>query len=269
MNTHDYKALSELAQDIARQAGQIALKYKADGLTDIGTKSSDVDMVTAADKACEEYIVERLASDRPDDGLKGEEGASKESQSRITWHIDPIDGTTNFIYGLPFGVSIGAAIRDKPVAGVVYKPFSDQMYAANLGGGSTLNGKQLKVNDVSKLNVSLVGTGFYYDANVRALQAENLTSFISKVRDIRRSGAASLDLCSVASGEIDAYFEIGLNSWDVAAGLLIATEAGAVTKHPFRADWDKGTQLVIGAPDIVNDLHKLVGEGPPLASGNS
>ena len=265
MNSHDYKAISELAQDIAREAGQLALKYKAEGLTNVTTKSSEVDMVTEADKACEELIVKRLTEARPQDGLKGEEGADKPTDSGITWHIDPIDGTTNYLYGMPFAVSMGAAIDDEPVVGVIYAPFADEMFAAHLGGGATRNGEIIRVNDIERLELALIGTGLYYDADVRTKQAEQLVGIVANVRDLRRIGAASLDLCAVACGQTDGYFELGVNSWDVAAGMLIAAEAGATISTPFKADWDKATQMVVAAPGIAGVLEELVGEGPGLS----
>ncbi len=264
MTENDYKALSELAQDIAREAGQLALEYKAKGLTQVDTKSSDVDMVTEADKACEKLIVERLTKARPQDGLKGEEGANKPTETGITWHIDPIDGTTNYLYGLPFCVSMGAAIDDDPVAGVVFAPLADELFAAHKAGGATLNGKLLRVNDIDRLDLSLVATGFYYGAETRIKQAELLKGVIGQVRDIRRGGAAALDLCYLAAGRVDAYFEPGPNSWDVAAGFLIAAEAGATVVTPFEADWDPATQIIAAAPGIATAFAELVGEGPGL-----
>ncbi len=264
MTETDYKALSELAQDIAREAGQLALDYKAKGLTQVDTKSSEVDMVTEADKACEKLIVERLTAARPEDGLKGEEGADKPSTSGITWHIDPIDGTTNYLYGLPFAPSLGAAIGDEPVAGAIYAPFSDEMFDAYKGGGSRLNGETIRVNEIDRLDLALVSSGLYYDADVRTKQAQQLVNVVAHIRDLRRGGAASLDLCSVAAGRTDAYYEIGINSWDIAAGMLIAAEAGATIKTSFEANWNKGTQMIVAAPGIADALSELVGDPPEL-----
>jgi fructose-1,6-bisphosphatase/inositol monophosphatase family enzyme len=158
----------------------------------------------------------------------GEEGASTEGTTGIHWLVDPIDGTTNYLYGLSgFGVSIAAEVNGEGAVGVVSDPIRGDLYRATRGGGATLNGSRIRASSQADLSTALVGTGFSYDRFRRARQAEVLTAVLPEVRDIRRFGAASLDLCLVAAGRLDAYYERGLSPWDYAAGALIASEAGA------------------------------------------
>jgi myo-inositol-1(or 4)-monophosphatase len=159
---------------------------------------------------------------------------------------------------MPFGVSLGLARGNELVAGVVFEAFDNRMYSASLGNGAFCNEDRLSVNSGMSLRNSLIATGFGYLGETRRQQALKLADIVSEIRDIRRFGAASLDLCAVAHGKADAYFERGLNSWDVAAGLLIAAEAGATIRQPFIPDWSQETELVVSAPDIYQDLIKLI-----------
>jgi myo-inositol-1(or 4)-monophosphatase len=160
----------------------------------------------------------------------GEEGTSTTGTSGIRWLVDPIDGTTNFLYGLPgYGVSIAAADEQGTLAGVVYVPALDELFAAHRGGGATLDGVPIRCGDRDDLSSALVGTGFSYLAERRSMQAARVTRMMPHIRDIRRLGAASVDLCFVAMGRLDAYFEEFLGPWDLAAGELIAREAGCVS----------------------------------------
>jgi len=194
------------------------------------SKSTPTDAVTEMDAASERLIVDRLLAARPGDRIVGEEGARHEGTDDdvVTWYVDPIDGTVNYLYALPqFSVSIAAYVAGAAVAGVVYDVMRDEMYAAALGGGATCNGVALRCTPQTDLSLSLVATGFAYSAQTRAAQAQVLLHVLPTVRDIRRLGSAALDLCAVAAGRVDGYYEAGMHPWDWAAGALIASEAGA------------------------------------------
>lgn len=221
----------------------------------VDTKSTDTDVVTAVDRASERLIRERFAELRPGEEVVGEEEGGAAGDG-VTWVVDPIDGTVNFLYGLPgFAISIGAQIDGRSVAGVVLEPVSGRCWTAVRGEGAWLDGHPLTVSSPERLDLTLVGTGFAYDARRRVRQAKVAAELLTRVRDIRRLGAASLDLCAVAAGWLDAYVEHGLNRWDWAAGALIAEEAGAVVSVP-------GEDPVLGAdatfaasPAIAGPLH--------------
>jgi myo-inositol-1(or 4)-monophosphatase len=255
--TVDAAALLELATRLARDAGALALEMRV-GVEQLDPKSSPTDVVTAADKAVERLLVDGIRSARPDDGLLGEEGAHDPGTSGLRWVVDPIDGTVNYLYGIPqWAVSIGIEDADGAVVGVVFDPAKDELWQAIRGGGSTLNGKPLHCTSVSTLGQALVATGFGYDERRRAAQAVALQDLLPTVRDIRRAGAGSLDLCSVAAGRVDAYYEQGLSPWDLSAGALVAREAGA------RVEGLKGRppsyDLVVAAgPGVFDALHDLL-----------
>src|SRR5690606_28766877 len=202
---------------------------------DVRSKTSRTDVVTAVDVASERLVRERLAQLRPGEAVIGEEGGGTagDAPGAVTWVIDPIDGTVNFLYGLPdFSVSLAAQVDGVSVAGVVVEPVSGRRWTAVRGGGAWLDGRRLAVSQPSGLDVTLVGTGFACVAERRRRQAAMVASLLGHVRDIRRGGAASLDLCHVAAGWLDAYAEHGLSRWDWAAGALVAEEAGAVVSLP-------------------------------------
>ncbi|HZJ07459.1 MAG TPA: inositol monophosphatase family protein [Nocardioidaceae bacterium] len=223
-----YDELLALASVVAREAAELIRRRRRGGVEVAETKSSSVDIVTEVDKAAEALIFDRLLAARPGDGFMGEEGASSESTSGVTWIVDPIDGTVNFLYGIPqYSVSIAASTQGEVVAGVVLNVETGECYAATLGGGATCNDIPLRVREVVPMAQRLVVTGFSYVAGVRVRQAGAVASLLGRVRDIRRLGSAALDLCFVAAARADAYVEEGLNPWDMAAGGLIATEAGA------------------------------------------
>ena len=232
---NDPRALLTLAIEIASDAGQLLLAHRNRAL-EVWTKTSDTDPVTAADHASEQLIARRLAQARPDDGLLGEEGASRETTSGLTWVVDPLDATVNFTYGLPhWCVSIAVEDADGPVVGVVVDPVRDEVFAAADGRGATCNGERLGVSDVPTTARSLVATGFAYDPDVRADQGRDVADLLTRVRDVRRGGSAALDLAYVAAGRLDAYVEFGLQPWDWSAGRLLVTEAGGVvTAHRRR-----------------------------------
>jgi myo-inositol-1(or 4)-monophosphatase len=193
----------------------------------VATKSSSTDMVSEADRAAEAAIVEILRRERPDDALVSEEGAGGDGTSGRRWVVDPLDGTTNYLYRFPaWAVSIALEDEEGALAGVVHDPVAGETFAAERDGGARLGHEALAVGDLDDLARALVGTGFGYDPEVRARQAEVLRAALPHVRDIRRAGAAALDLCYVAAGRLDGYYERGINHWDFAAGALIVREAG-------------------------------------------
>ncbi|WP_081766059.1 inositol monophosphatase family protein [Arthrobacter sp. 31Y] len=224
-----------LAERIAREAGATALNLRRAGVSLLGSKSSPEDVVTVADQETEKLIRQMLAQTRPNDAVLGEEGGSTAGSSGLTWIVDPIDGTVNYLYDIPaWAVSIAVVEGDPDpaswtlLAGAVEVPSLGETYTASQGGGTTLNGQPIKVREAPELALSLLATGFTYSAERRVGQARVLNGLIASVRDIRRSGSAALDLCSVAAGRVNAYYESFVNPWDHAAGSLIAREAGAV-----------------------------------------
>lgn len=219
--------LCDLASRLAVAAGELVFEGRKNGVSSISTKSSDTDVVTEFDRASEHLIVEGLQAERPDDAVVGEEGTDSAGASGIRWLIDPIDGTTNFQYDLPgYAVSIAALSGDRPLAGAVYIPGSRELFTATAGGGALLNGSPIHCGTTSSLQHALVATGFSYQVERRREQAQRIAQVIPRIRDIRRLGAAAADLCYLAAGRLDVYYEQWLNPWDWAAGELIAREAG-------------------------------------------
>ncbi|WP_460768900.1 inositol monophosphatase family protein [Mariniluteicoccus flavus] len=255
--------LRDLAASIAREAGAYALAERRAGVRVADRKSTPTDVVTAADRATEELIIGLIMDARPDDAILGEEGDGVAGTSGLTWVVDPIDGTVNYLYDLPqWGVSVGVVEGDPDpatwtaLAGAVAAPALDELYAASAGGGATLNGRPIHCSGATDLAQSLVATGFAYAAETRLAQAAVVASMIGEVRDIRRIGAASLDLTAVACGRLDGYWEAGLHPWDHAAGALIAHEAGALVGG--RGD-RAGHDLTLAAtPAIFESLRALV-----------
>ncbi|GAB3666251.1 inositol monophosphatase family protein [Nocardioides korecus] len=226
------RALLELARSIAREAGELVTRLRTEGVEVAATKSSPVDVVTAADRASEELVRRRLREARPDDAVLGEEGDDVAGTTGVRWVVDPIDGTVNYLYGLPhWSVSIAAERDGVVVAGVVLCPPLEEEYSAVLGGGARCRDRRgersLTERGAPPLDRSLVATGFSYEARRRAEQAAALAQLLPRVRDVRRLGGCALDLCGVATGTLDAYVEAGPQLWDHAAGALVAREAGA------------------------------------------
>jgi myo-inositol-1(or 4)-monophosphatase len=245
--TAQYAELLGVALDAARKAGALLRDGRPADLGVAATKSSQVDVVTEMDIAAEKLITDHIARLRPDDGLLGEEGASRAGSSGVRWVIDPLDGTVNYLYGLPsWSVSIAAELDGEVVVGVVEAPMRGETYQAVLGGGALVNGVQARRRPAPELAQALVGTGFGYVAERRAAQAEVVRTLLPQVRDIRRGGSAAIDLVDVGCGRLDAYYERGLNPWDLAAGDLFAREAGALTggRPGERASGD----LTVAAP---------------------
>jgi myo-inositol-1(or 4)-monophosphatase len=259
--------LRVLAEDLARSAGTLALTGRR-GLG-VGqhaahdTKSTATDPVTEFDRAAEALIVEALQRRRPDDAIVGEEGANFPGTSGIEWHLDPIDGTVNFVYDLStWSTSVAAVDSHGSVAGAVYVPVTDELFSAGRGAGATLNGTAIGVSRADVLSMALIGTGFSYLPERRRAQSLRLATILPDVRDIRRFGSAALDLCLVGCGRLDAYFEEHLNTWDMAAGVLIAHEAGAVTTD-FHGDSPSTAGVVVGAPGVHAQLLSLLARAVP------
>ncbi len=255
----EWENLRALAVAMATEAGQMAIADRTDALSLVDTKSSIADIVTAADKAAEEHIRSRLASARPDDAIVGEEGSNRDGTSGFTWFLDPIDGTTNFFYDLPgWVVSIAVSDANGFGASAVFDPVADEMYSAHRNGGATLNDSSLSVRtSTPSLAQSLVATGFSYDSDRRRSQAQLLVELLPQVRDIRRLGSAAKDLCLLAKGAYDAYYELGLNSWDLAAGWLIAVEAGARVEF-LTAEGVQPALLLGAAPNLFDELAEII-----------
>ena len=218
--------LLELAKRVGREAGELLQNRPA--AFEVSTKSSAIDVVTQMDSQSENHIVSEILKARPDDGIIGEEGSERTSKSGITWVIDPLDGTVNYLYGLPgWNVSIAAKDSTGGLVGVVVAPSINSTWFASRGGGAFLNDQAITCNTGVDLNRALIATGFAYDVDARSAQLAQVSSLLPRIRDLRRNGAAAVDLCHVAMGALDGYFEKGLQEWDLAAGGLIAAEAGA------------------------------------------
>ena len=237
--------LLNLAESIALKAGSLLVNRPSK--FDLDEKSGVFDFATQMDHESEKLIVSAILAARPDDGLIGEEGANRESKSGVTWVIDPIDGTVNYLYDIPgWCISIAAKDKDGGLAGVVYSPATQSLWKAHRGGGAFLNGNPIKCNDPVALNRALVGSGFAYDLEKRKIQAALIARLLPEIRDLRRLGACAVDMCHVASGSLDAYFEAGVNEWDYAAAGLIATEAGAMISID-KGIWNGEKNMVIVA----------------------
>ncbi|GLU49044.1 inositol monophosphatase family protein [Nocardiopsis ansamitocini] len=257
MADHDPHDLLALALRAAEDAGALAARGQA-GIAVLDTKSSPTDVVTEMDRAAEELIREVLLGARPGDAILGEEGGAAEGRSGVRWLVDPIDGTVNYLYGRPdWAVSIAAEADGVVVAGVVFAPARGTVYTAVLGEGATRDGSPITAAPRVGLGLALVGTGFGYAAQRRVHQAAVLSEVVPRVRDIRRAGAAALDLCAVADGQLNAYYERGLHPWDWGAGALVAQEAGARVGG-LRGLGPNGDLTLAAAPGLFEELHNLL-----------
>jgi myo-inositol-1(or 4)-monophosphatase len=248
--THDHRALLDLALRAARAGGAHAAAARDRGVEVAATKTSDVDIVTAADRETERIVRDLLLGERPDDAILGEEGSSDAGSSGVRWIVDPIDGTVNYLYGLgQYAVSIGAEVDGEVVAGVVLDVPRDRAYAGvRLPDGtveSTVDGRPLAVRGPAPLGQRLIATGFSYEPERRAVQGPAVAHLLTQIRDIRRLGSCALDLCAVAAGHVDGYLEEGVNAWDHAAGGLFAVGAGARWELAAGAG---GADLLVCAP---------------------
>lgn len=251
----DLDDLTALAVDIAREAGELARRRRSEGVTVAATKSVIADVVTEADREVERLIRDRIAAARPADGFFGEETGAERGTSGLTWVVDPIDGTVNYLYGIPhYAVSIGV-VAGEPVpsewqqrVGVVFNPANGELFQATRGRGAWLDGQRLAVSEPSEAG-ALVATGFGYDPATHDGDFARLRRVMPFARDVRRAGAASLDLAYVAAGRLDGYFERGLHAWDHAAGGLLVLEAGG---------------LIGGSPDDAPGREMTIAAGSAL-----
>ena len=250
--------LVDLAVRLADEAAELLVDGRGRPPESVATKTSGTDMVTAVDRASERLIVDALRAARPADAILAEEGTLDEGSTGVRWVIDPLDGTTNYLYGFPsYAVSIAAEVGGRTEVGVVADPVHGETFVAVRGRGATRNGTPIKCTSRSELATALIGTGFSYDAERRARQAAVLNSVLPVVRDIRRAGAASVDLCWIACGRLDGYYEQGLQPWDLAAGLLVAAEAGAITADSA-GDAASGRLTMASAPGLFEPLRRLL-----------
>jgi myo-inositol-1(or 4)-monophosphatase len=245
--------LETLAVELARTAADLVRRRRTDHLA-TAAKSTATDLVTEVDRATERWLVEQLAARRPGDAILGEEGGGRAGTTGVRWLLDPIDGTVNFVLGIPhYAVSVAAEVDGVVVAGAVSNPASGETYCARLGGGARLDDQPLTGPREVPLERAVVATGFGYDARLRARQVAVVTPLLPRIADIRRIGAASLDLCFLAAGRVDAYFEAGLNPWDHAAGGLVATEAGCRISG-LRGRPPSGRLYAAAGPSLADDF---------------
>jgi myo-inositol-1(or 4)-monophosphatase len=257
--SHPQAELLELAVSLARDAGALLLeRFEGGRERSLASKSSPTDLVSEADLASERLIRERLAQARPADAFLGEEGGGRDGSSGLTWVVDPLDGTVNFLFSIPqWCVSVAIQDDDGPLAGAIFDPCRDELFSATRDGHPMLNGKPIKASDRAELASAMVATGLAYEAYVRAAQAEVLVRVVPRVRDIRRFGSAALDLAWTAAGRYDAYFERSVKPWDIAAGTLLCERAGlTVLELPPHPDLPYG--VLAAAPAIAQPLFELV-----------
>lgn len=264
------EALEELAVEVALEAGRLIVDERPANLGVSKTKSTATDVVTVMDQRAQDLLRSRLHDARPQDGFLGEEEGGTDGRSEITWVVDPIDGTVNYLYEIPsYAVSVAAVVGDpatpgawRPVAGAVVNPVTGELFRARLGAGARLQGsrvgdRRLGLAEPPPLSHALVGTGFGYDTLRRQWQATVLLEVLPEIRDIRRIGSAALDICAVAAGSLDGYFERGLNPWDMAAAWLVLTESGGVFSG-LDGEPPSDRMVVAAAPTLHTALHEVV-----------
>jgi myo-inositol-1(or 4)-monophosphatase len=250
--------LRALAEAVAREAGALLREAFAGPALRVAAKSSPTDPVSEADRAAERLIRDRLAAARPGDAVLGEEGGDTAGHTGVRWIVDPLDGTVNFLFGIPhWGVSVACEDAEGPLAGVVYDPMRDELWAAERDGRAELNGVPVQASLRQDLPTALVATGFGYHADGRRAQAALVARVLPAVRDIRRLGSAALDLAWTAAGRYDAFYEHGLNAWDLAAGALICARAGLVRRE-LPAVGASPPGVLIAPPALVFELEALL-----------
>jgi myo-inositol-1(or 4)-monophosphatase len=247
--------LERIAAATALAAAQVVSAGYARPHT-VGHKSSPTDVVTQTDLRAEEVIRTTLLKETPDAGILGEEGGTTDPGARLQWVVDPLDGTVNFLYGVPlFAVSIAAAVDGEVVAGAVIDVLRGELFSAHLGGGARCNAEPIAVSECTALPQALVLTGFSYQADRRAIQGEVVQRMLSRVRDVRCFGSTALELCWVACARADAYFQRDTEIWDRAAGALIAAEAGARIQLPCP---ENDALSMATAPGVFDELWSIV-----------
>lgn len=254
--------LLEVAVALCEQSGALLLeRFEGDRRRGISSKSTPTDLVSDADLASESSIAARLGELRPQDGMLGEEGDEQDGKSGLRWVVDPLDGTVNFLFGIPHW-SVSIAVQDhlgESVAGAVFDPCRQEMWTAHAGGVARLNGMPIEGSRSRELSTAMVATGLAYDERVRAAQGEVLAQLVPEVRDIRRFGSAALDLAWSAAGRYDAYFERGVKVWDIAAGVLICRRAGLTVAELPVAGPTLPWGLLSCSPGLVEPLLAIVG----------
>ena len=249
--------LRVLAIEAARAAAAVHASRNAGGL-EVSSKSDSADLVTRIDREAEAALVRLISSSRPNDAIVSEEGTDRAGTSGVTWILDPLDGTTNLVHGYPHhAVAVGVLIGNVRKLGVVLDSANDRLNVGAVGQGASRDGKALAASSRRELKAALVGTGFLPSDRVRLLQAEVLKAVLPRVRDIRRSGSAALDLCAVAEGWLDAYYEFGIGRWDLTAGAAIAEAAGA-TVVELDPGILPGPLVIAGNERIVEDLAEVI-----------
>jgi myo-inositol-1(or 4)-monophosphatase len=267
----DPQALADLARSLAEEAAELLMSGRG-RVTVVRTKSSPTDVVTEMDQAAEQLIRGRLQAARPGDSILGEEEGETGQGGPVRWIVDPLDGTVNYLYGLPdWAVSVAAEVNGQVVAGAVCVPMRGSLFTATAGGGAFLRAsasagpQQLACNARVALPDALIATGFGYSAARRAEQGTVVAAVLPRARDIRRGGSAAIDLCSVAAGRVDAYYEQGVHDWDIAAGGLIAREAGAVVGGLDGPEPGEAMTIAAG-PRLYAELRDLLASLVPAAS---
>lgn len=256
---HPDRDLVDLAVRAARAAGAELRDRAGRPAEGVQSKSTRTDLVSAADRAADDIIRAMIRDARPDDGLLTEESGEDPAAGDVRWIVDPLDGTINFLWGIPhWAVSIAAERAGEPLLGVVLDPCKDELFVGVRHVGAELNGRPIRVNPAPPVDEALVATGFHYSVDERARQAARMVDVVPVVRDIRRFGAAALDLCWVAAGRYDGYFERGVHDWDWAAGVLIAREAGAAMAELPAVD-GRPFGVAVAHPDILDDIRALDG----------
>lgn len=250
--------LLDLAVEAAHSAGALLLDRFRKPAQGVESKSTPTDLVSDADKASEALILDLISSTRPEDGILSEEGGGGSSTSGLTWVVDPLDGTVNFLFGIPVW-SVSIAIEDDAgeLVGVVHHPSTGETFTATRHGGSYLDGKAIRVSERSDLSSALIGTGFAYDARARKVQAQIATRVLPRARDIRRAGSAALDLAALSCGRLDAFYEAPMEPWDKAAGILLIQEAGGVVSS-LEAPHGLSPGVVAGNRALHDQLRVLV-----------
>lgn len=265
LSDRELDELLSLAVSTARQAGEKADAARREGVNVAATKSNHLDVVTRADLESENLIKERILAERPGDGFLGEETEEVPSSDGITWLVDPIDGTVNYMYGeATYAISIAAYLGSVPLAGVVYSPGLGELWSARHGGGATLNGATVRTGASPSADQPLLGTVFGYASGARSQQMQRLADSAAVIRDVRVSGSTALDLCRVAAGRIDVFCTDSVNWWDVAAGVLIAREAGCRVWADLNRD-SGNVQCVVSNPAVTDELISSLGYAPMRA----
>ena len=251
--------LRALAEAVAREAGALLRQAFAGPQLQVSSKSTPTDLVSEADHAAERLIRRRLSEARPADAILGEEGGDTAGTSGVRWIVDPLDGTVNFLFGIPqWAVSVACEDADGTLVGVVYDPNRHELWSAERGGAALLDGTPVHGSEREDLATALVATGFGYDAEVRRAQAAVAARVLPAVRDVRRLGSAALDLAWAACGRYDAFYEHGLNAWDLAAGTLICERAG-LERRDLAPVGPSAPGVLVAPPSLIEPLAVLIG----------